>query len=56
MAEDAAPTAELTPMPIRDVWPNEAGDLTPWLAERPEFLGDVLGLDLALEGVEPGFH
>lgn len=52
MAEDAAPTAELTPMPIREVWPNEARDLTPWLAERPEFLGDVLGLDLALEGQE----
>lgn len=49
MADDAAPTAELTPVPIREVWPNEARDLTPWLAERPEFLGEALDLELELE-------
>lgn len=52
MAEDAGPTAELIPVSIRDVWPNEARDLTPWLAKRPEFLGDALGLELELEGKE----
>lgn len=53
MAEDAAPTAELTPVPIREVWPNEARDLTPWLAERPEFLGEALDLfELELEDKE----
>lgn len=52
MAEDAAPTAELTPVSIREVWPNEARDLTPWLAERPEFLGEALDLELELEDRE----
>ena len=52
MADDAASTAELTPVSVREVWPNEARDLTPWLAERPEFLGDALGLELELEGKE----
>ena len=52
MAEDAAPIAKLTPVPIREVWPNEARDLTPWLAERPEFLGEALDLELELEDRE----
>ena len=52
MAEDTAPTAELIPVPIRDVWPNEARDFTPWLAEQPEFLGEALNLELDLEGQE----
>ena len=52
MAEDSAPTAHLTLVSIREVWPNEAQDLTPWLAERPEFLGDALELELELEGQE----
>ncbi|MCY4665104.1 MAG: hypothetical protein OXC00_10590 [Acidimicrobiaceae bacterium] len=52
MAEDPAPTAHLTPVSIREVWPNEPQDLTPWLAERPDFLGDALELELELEGQE----
>lgn len=37
----------LTKVRIRDVWPNEAADLTPWLAENPDILSEALGMDLA---------
>lgn len=40
----------LTPVPLRDVWPSEAQDFTPWLAEHPEVLADALRMDLELEG------
>ena len=43
---------ELAPVSIRDVWPDEARDLTPWLAENPEALGRALGMDLELDGSE----
>lgn len=42
----------LTPVDLRDVWPNEAADLTPWLAKNPDLLGKELGMDLELEGTE----
>ena len=33
----------------RSVWPNEAGDFTPWLAEHADLLGAALGLDIEIE-------
>ncbi|MCY4493082.1 MAG: DUF4268 domain-containing protein [Acidimicrobiaceae bacterium] len=44
--------AALEKVPIRDVWPDEAKDLTPWLAENPLLLSDELGMNLELEGKE----
>lgn len=36
----------------REVWPNEAGDFTPWLAEHIDLLGEVLGLDIEVTETE----
>ncbi|MCY3948721.1 MAG: DUF4268 domain-containing protein [Acidimicrobiaceae bacterium] len=42
----------LETVPIRELWPHEALDLTPWLAENPAVIGNCLGLNLSLEGTE----
>ena len=37
---------------LRDAWPNEARDFTPWLAENLELLSETIGLPLELTEVE----
>ena len=36
----------------RTVWPNEAGDFTPWLAKHADLLGKALGMDIEIEQLE----
>jgi uncharacterized protein DUF4268 len=36
----------------RDVWMQEAGDFTPWLAENIDVLSDAIGLPLTVDGQE----
>jgi hypothetical protein len=37
---------------IRTVWPHEAHDFTPWLADNIDALGAALGLELEVEQIE----
>jgi len=40
--------SRLEPIPLRELWPNEARDFTTWLAENLDFLGEALGMELSL--------
>ena len=51
-ADNVADVATLEQVPIRDVCPDEAKDLTPWLADNLQLPSDSLGMDLELEGQE----
>ena len=44
--------ASIERVDLREVWPNEAEDFTPWLAENISRLGDALGIDLEFREAE----
>jgi hypothetical protein len=39
---------ELVHLDLKDIWPNEAKDFTPWIAENIDKLGAALGMELEL--------
>ena len=41
--------AKIERVDLREAWPNEARDFTPWLAENIAELGEALGMDLELQ-------
>ncbi|MEW2354561.1 hypothetical protein [Spirillospora sp. NPDC029432] len=38
----------LEPIALREVWPSEPADFTPWLAQNLDALGQAVGLALEL--------
>ena len=44
--------AKIERVDLRDAWPNEAQDFTPWLADNIEALGEALGMDLEIQQTE----
>ncbi len=49
-----APLGSLEPVDLRTIWPDEARDFTPWLAQEENLrrLSDALNLELELDRVE----
>lgn len=43
---------DLEPVDLRDVWPREAAEFTPWLARNLAALGDAIGVELELKETE----
>lgn len=54
MSASIVSLSRLVMVPLREAWPDEATNFTPWLAEEPNLalLGEALGLPLALEAKE----
>ena len=44
--------AKIERVDLREAWPNEAQNFTPWLAENIAELGEALGMDLEVEQAE----
>jgi len=40
---------EIRPVDIREIWPNEATDFTPWLVDNIDRLGEALGMELEVQ-------
>ncbi len=44
--------SRLADFPLREAWPNEARDFTPWLVQNIGHLSHAVGLDLEVSGTE----
>ena len=44
--------ASIDKLDLREVWPNEAANFTPWLAQNISLLGEALDMDLEVETAE----
>ncbi len=40
---------EIKLVDIRDIWPNEATDFTPWLVDNIDRLGQALGMEIEVQ-------
>ena len=53
MAAEEPNLGKIQKVELREGWPNEASDLTPWLAKHPELLSETLGIgDLEVKEIE----
>ena len=43
----ATPIGRLKSFPLRNIWPNEEKDFTPWLVENLDILSEFLGINLS---------
>ena len=43
---------KITKLNLREIWPNEASNFTPWLADNLNALGEALGMELELKDKE----
>ena len=43
---------ELNEVDMRSLWPHEAHDFTPWLANHLEHLSQTVGIPMEVEGTE----
>jgi hypothetical protein len=43
---------EIKPVDIRNIWPNEATDFTPWLVDNIDRLGRALGMEIEVQDRE----
>jgi hypothetical protein len=43
---------KITKLNLREIWPKEASDFTPWLADNISSLGEALGMELELKSKE----
>ena len=50
--DNAGKLGKLEPMDVRNAWPHEAQNFTPWLAENLDQLASALGVELECEGTE----
>lgn len=46
------PMGTITQVALTELWPREASDFTPWLAQNLQYLNDVMQMDLELVQIE----